>query len=631
MTKLLSYINTSEDLKHLSTEDLNKLAEELREFLISSISITGGHLAPNLGVVELTLAIHKVFSPIQDKIVWDVGHQSYIHKILTGRKEQFSTLRQFGGLSGFPKPEESRYDAFGTGHSSTSISAALGMAKARDLQGSNEEVLAVIGDGAMTGGMAFEAMNHAGHEQANMTVILNDNEMSIGTNVGALSSYLSRLRTDPKYHRIKEDVEFLLKRIPAIGGKMMKSVERVKDSMKYLMVSGMLFEELGFTYIGPIDGHNIPQLMEVLNNAKDKNGPVLVHVITKKGKGYEPAEKFPDKFHGTGPFEIETGNAPKKAETAPSYSKVFGDTISEIARKNESVVAITAAMKDGTGLTNFAREFPERFFDVGIAEQHAITFAAGLARKGFKPVVAIYSTFLQRAYDQIIHDVCMQDNPVIFAIDRAGIVGGDGETHQGLYDLSYLRSIPNLIVMAPKDEAELQRMLNTAVNINKPVAIRYPRGKGEGVTLWENMTPIPLYKGETIREGSQVAMIGVGKMVPDMLEVADMLKKEGIEPTVFNARFVKPLDESSILEIAQKHEYIYTFEENTELGGFGSQVLECLSKHGLAHKLIDRFCLPDEYIPHGDRSKVLSQYSLHSQELINKILNRLRGEQIEQG
>ncbi|OWZ84012.1 1-deoxy-D-xylulose-5-phosphate synthase [Natranaerobius trueperi] len=633
MYKLLDQINSPEDLQSLTADDLCRLSDEIRDFLISNVSKTGGHLAPNLGVVELSLALHSVFSTPKDKIVWDVGHQSYIHKILTGRKKQFNDLRKFKGLSGFPKPEESEHDSFATGHSSTSISAALGMAKARDLKQSSEKVVAVIGDGALTGGMAFEALNHAGHEKSNLTVILNDNEMSIGENVGAMSSYLSRLRTDPTYHRVKDDIEFLLKRIPAIGGKVIKSMERVKDSLKYLMVSGILFEEMGFTYLGPIDGHDVSNLLNVLKNAREKNGPVLVHVITKKGKGYEPAEKFPDKFHGVSSFDVSTGKPLERPNLPPKYSEVFGDTVTEIAKEDKSVVAITAAMKDGTGLKSFEKEFPERFFDVGIAEQHATTFAAGLASSGYKPVIALYSTFLQRAYDQITHDICLQNLPVVLGVDRAGIVGGDGETHQGLYDLSFLRNIPNLVIMSPKNEKELKDMISTGISLNKPVVIRYPRGCGEGVPLNEPPKLLPLYKGETLRKGNQIALVAVGKMVNHANKVAENLETHGISTTVYNARFIKPLDEEGIKKLASSHQHLCVFEENTEIGGFSSGVLEYLSSIGMSDKILFRFALPDKFIPQGERDKLLAEYMMAPEQISDKLLNFLRdeGEQVDHG
>ncbi|MDW7675694.1 MAG: 1-deoxy-D-xylulose-5-phosphate synthase, partial [Bacillota bacterium] len=535
MTKLLNKINSLEDFKQIPVNKMDQLATEIREFLIKSVSATGGHLAPNLGVVELTLALHYVYNSPNDKIIWDVGHQSYIHKLLTGRKDRFGTLRQFGGISGFPKISESPHDTFNTGHSSTSISAALGMAKARDLSGDNYQVIAVIGDGALTGGMAFEALNHAGDLGTDIIVVLNDNEMSISSNVGALSSYLSRLRTDPMYEKGKDEIEQLLKRIPAIGSKVLRVVDRLKDSLKYLVVPGMLFEELGFTYLGQIDGHHFGDVKTVLERAKQIKGPKLVHVITKKGRGYHHAESNPNKFHGIGSFDLETGEAIGK-KNAPTYTEIFGKTLVELAENDDKIVAITAAMPDGTGLTPFSKKYPDRFFDVGIAEQHAVTMAAGLATQGYKPIVAIYSTFMQRAYDQVLHDVCLQKLPVIFAIDRAGLVGEDGETHHGLFDLSFMGNIPNLVLMSPKDESELKDMLFTATKLNGPVAIRYPRGSGLGVALKESFMELSVGKGELIVEGDQLTIAAVGNMVQTAIAAAKILKDKGIAASVINSR-----------------------------------------------------------------------------------------------
>lgn len=596
-TPLLNQIKTPEDLKRLSLDDLNILARELRQKLIHVVSRTGGHLAPNLGVVELTLALHYVFDAPRDKIVWDVGHQSYVHKLLSGRQQEFDTLRQYGGLSGFPKRSESEYDSFNTGHSSTSISAVLGMALARDLKKENFHVIAVIGDGALTGGMAFEALNHAGHLGTNIIVVLNDNEMSISENVGALSGYLSRMRTDPMYNRHKEEMENLLKKIPSIGPTVFKAIERIKDSFKYLVVPGMIFEELGFTYLGPIDGHNIMEVKTVLERAKRTKGPIMVHVVTCKGKGYEPAEKNPDLFHGIGPFNINTGE-PVSASSVVSYTEIFGKTLCQLAADDERLLAITAAMPTGTGLTRFAELFPDRFFDVGIAEQHAVTLAAGLATEGFRPVVAIYSTFLQRAYDQILHDVAMQDLPVIFAVDRAGLVGEDGETHQGIYDFAYLRHIPNMVIMAPKDENELRFMLKTAQLLDKPVSIRYPRGSGIGVQISEEIKDIPVGKAEVLRDGKDIALFAVGPLVYEALAAAESLHEHGIEVAVVNCRFIKPLDVETITEYTRKTGKVITLEEHALEGGFGSAVLELLQEQGLrAH--VERIGLPDRFIEQG--------------------------------
>lgn len=605
--KLLDTVKSPADIKKMRVSELNKLAAEIREELIEDVSKTGGHLAPSLGVVELTLALHYIFNSPEDKLVWDVGHQSYVHKMITGRREQFATLRQMGGMSGFPKRKESPHDAFDTGHSSTSISAALGMALARDLSQKDNEVVAIIGDGALTGGMAFEALNHAGHLGTNLIVVLNDNEMSIVENVGALSGYLSRMRTDPKYYRGKEEIENILKRIPTIGNVVYKAVERIKDSFKYLMVPGMLFEELGFTYLGPVDGHSISDMIEVFNHAKKVDEPVLVHVVTKKGKGYEPAEENPDKFHGVGPFDIKTGETSKSKSV--SYTEVFGQTLCELAAEDNKILAITAAMPAGTGLNYFADKFPERYFDVGIAEQHAVTMAAGMACAGFKPVVAIYSTFFQRAYDQILHDVANQNLPVILGIDRAGLVGEDGSTHQGLFDLSFLRHIPNMVIMAPKDENELRAMMKTAVNYNGPVAIRYPRGAGEGVQLDKDYEALPVGKAEVLKEGKDITIMAIGNTVHNSMKAADKLAEEGIEAGVINCRFVKPLDEETIIKYAQKSEKLLTVEENVLMGGFGSAIIELLESRDI-NVPVHRLGIPDEFVRHGAVSLLREKYGL---------------------
>ncbi len=585
------------------------MAAELREKIIATVAQNGGHLASNLGTVELTLVLHRLFTSPTDKLVWDVGHQSYTHKLLTGRRVAFATLRQAGGLSGYPKRAESPHDCFGAGHSSTSISAALGLATARDLSGQRHHVVAVIGDGAMTGGMAFEALNHAGQSGTRLIVILNDNEMSISENVGALSSHLSRLRSNPAYFRIKADVEYLLRRIPLVGKRLAAAAERLKDSLKYLLVRGAMFEELGFTYLGPVDGHNLTSLQEVLGAAKKVNGPVLVHVLTRKGKGYPPAEKNPDRFHGVGPFDQSTGLSPR-SEAPPSFTQVFGQTMLALAAKSPKLVAISAAMTAGTGLEEFRDRYPGRFFDVGIAEQHAVTFAAGLAAAGYKPVVAIYSTFFQRAYDQIIHDVCLQNLPVVLAIDRGGIVGEDGETHQGVFDLSFLRLVPNLTVLAPKDENELQQMLYTAVQVPGPVAIRYPRQAGFGVPLDQKCQEIPLGRAEELRSGRDAAILAIGTMVPLAQSAAELLAGEGIEAMVLNCRSVKPLDTAAVLRAAQSTGAIITVEDNILAGGFGSAVSEALAAGGSAGTKVRHLGLPDRFIAHGPRAQVLEQYGL---------------------
>ncbi|MGB9802658.1 1-deoxy-D-xylulose-5-phosphate synthase [Desulfofundulus sp.] len=623
MGDLLSTINSPADLRSLDVAGLQQLAAEIRQEIIETVARNGGHLAPNLGVVELTLALHRVFQTPRDKIIWDVGHQSYVHKLVTGRRPVFHTLRQFGGISGFPRPQESEHDSFGTGHSSTSISAALGMALARDLKGENYAVVAVIGDGAMTGGMAFEALNHAGHHKTNLIVVLNDNEMSISPNVGGLAQYLSRLRTDPMYSRGKEELEQLLKRIPAIGRRVVKAVERLKDSLKYLVVPGMFFEELGFIYLGPIDGHNIQAMINIFQQARVTRGPVLVHVLTHKGRGYPPAEKNADKFHGVGPFEVKTGRVIKKAGEPPSYTEVFGRTLEELGRRDQRIVAITAAMPSGTGLDRFAAAFPERFFDVGIAEQHAVTLGAGLAAGGLRPVVAIYSTFLQRAYDQVLHDVCLQNLPVTLALDRAGLVGEDGATHHGVFDFAYLRSIPNLVLMAPGDENELRQMLKTALEHPGPAVLRYPRSSGTGCPLDDEIIPLPVGKARVLREGDDVTLLAIGTMVPLALEAASILEQQGIYATVINARFVKPLDVECITRYALRTRRVVTIEEHVLQGGFGSAVLELLGDRGLRSVQVIRLGIPDEFIEHGSRPILLARCGLTVERLVDTVLQSL--------
>ncbi|KUO71069.1 MAG: 1-deoxy-D-xylulose-5-phosphate synthase, partial [Clostridia bacterium BRH_c25] len=547
MYKILDSINSPDDLKKLSYKELEILSSELRDYTIKVVSENGGHLASNLGVVELTLALHRIFDTPEDKIVWDVGHQSYIHKIVTGRREQFSSLRKMGGISGFPKRDESVHDAFETGHSSTSISAALGIAKARDLNGENYSVVAVIGDGALTGGMSFEALNQAGDFPTNLIVILNDNEMSISQNIGGLSNYLSRLRTEPAYFKLKSELETILNKIPLVGKSMFKMAENIRDWLKYILVPGVIFEELGFKYLGPIDGHDIKKLEDVLRRAKSYNGyPVLIHVVTVKGKGYSKAEDKPQMYHGISPFFIENGELKTKS-TKKTYSEVFGETLLELGSKNEKILAVSAAMAEGTGLAGFAEKYKNRFFDVGIAEQHAVTFCAGLATGGYRPVFAVYSTFLQRAYDQVVHDVCMQKLPVVFAIDRAGIVGSDGETHQGVFDITYLRHIPNITIMSPKDGKELRDMLRLAVSLEGPAAIRYPRGNAREFDYPD--TPLELGKSEILIEGEDGVIISEGSMVFRALEVCGRLKQAGKSFSVINARFIKPLDEKLLLEL----------------------------------------------------------------------------------
>jgi 1-deoxy-D-xylulose-5-phosphate synthase len=619
--KLLEKVHAPRDIRTMTFVELNELAGEIRWEIINTVARTGGHIAPSLGVVELTLALHRVFNTPLDKIIWDVGHQSYAHKLITGRREHFCTLRQFRGLSGFPQPGESEYDPFGTGHSSTSISAALGMAVARDLKNEAYSVVAVIGDGAMTGGMSFEALNHAGHLKKNLIVILNDNEMSITQNVGAMSGYLTRLRTDPMYSRGKEELEQLLRKIP-IGSTLLRLGEKVKDSLKYLVVPGMIFEELGFVYLGPVDGHDLKAVTKILQQAKSLKGPVLVHVLTKKGRGYRPAEKNPDKFHGIGAFNINSGEVIKKSNI-PSYTDVFGRTLSKLARTNQNIVAVTAAMQGGTGLENFARLYPERFFDVGIAEQHAVTLAAGMAVGGYHPVVAVYSTFLQRAYDQILHDVCLQKLPVTFAVDRAGIVGDDGATHQGLFDIAYLRPLPGMVVMAPKDENELQHMLAAAVRHPGPSAVRYPRGVGVGSEMDHDFKTIPIGKAEVLREGKDVTLLALGSMVCLAEKAAQDLAGLGIKSTVVNARFVKPLDRELILHFAERTGRIITIEEHVLQGGFGSAVLELLHDAGLNNTRVRCAGIPDTFVEHGKPPLLMNKYGLTVEQIVKVVVDRL--------
>ena len=625
-SKLLDTINSPADVKKLSDEQLKQLAAEIRQLLIEVISHTGGHLAPNLGVVELTLALHKVFDTPQDKLIFDVGHQAYIHKIITGRREQFPTLRQYGGLSGFPKRSESEHDAFGTGHSSTSISAALGMAVARDLQGEDYNVVAIIGDGSMTGGMAFEALNNAGTLHKKMIVVLNDNEMSISKNVGAISDYLYHLRTGETYNKIKNDIEGWLKNME-FGTDVLKAIRRLKGSVKYLMVPTSIFEELGFTYLGPVDGHDIHGLIEVLQAAKKIDGPVMVHVLTKKGKGYKPAEESPNKFHGTGPFEIVTGKKITNPAAPISYTEVFGKTITELADSDKKVVGLTAAMPDGTGLNIFAQAHPDRFFDVGIAEQHAVTAAAGMAAAGMKPVTAIYSTFMQRAYDSILHDICMQKLHVTMCLDRAGLVGDDGYTHHGVFDYAYLRSIPNMTIMAPKDENELRHMLKTALSFNGPISVRYPRGSGVGVDITEPMQELPIGKAEVLREGTELCFWAIGSMVQSAVQAADKLKEQGIDAGVVNMRFAKPLDKELLIEHAKRYGKIVTLEEGVLAGGVGSEVLEILDDAGLLQQCaVLRLGIPDEFVTHGDKKLLFRDLGLDTDAIVKKAVAFVKGE-----
>ncbi len=625
MYEILESLQGPESLKKLTDMQQKALAREIRHTIIDTVSKVGGHLASNLGVVELSIALHSIYSSPRDKIIWDVGHQSYVHKLLTGRYEAFDSLRQFGGISGFPHIDESPHDAFGTGHSSTSISAALGFAAARDLKNEDYSVIAVIGDGAMTGGMAFEALNHAGHLQKDMTVILNENEMSISRNVGSLSRYLSRMRTHPKYFKVKEDIEGIIKRIPAVGDSVAKVAEKAKDSIKYFLVPSMLFEELGFTYLGPIDGHDLPLIKDVLTRAKKLKGPVLIHVVTQKGKGYRPALDNPATFHGIGSFNKETGEIIVNGN-GQSFSAAFGEGMVELAAKDQSIIALTAAMVDGTGLSAFAKAYPDRFFDVAIAEQHAVTYAAGLARSGLKPVFAVYSTFLQRAYDQVVHDVCLQNLPVVFAVDRAGIVGNDGPTHHGAFDLSYLSHIPNIQVLAPCCCAEMKNMLQYALNADGPVAIRYPRGKGPQVKGYSPGTVVK-GKSEVVRKGETLCIIAVGNMLPRACRVADLLEKKGINAGIINARFVKPVDSEMLSVILKDYDRIAVLEDNVIRGGYGSYLLEQLNSMGLDTmdikiKLIG---LPDEFITYGDTKSLYSAYGLDDKGIYYNLLELAEG------
>lgn len=617
---LLQEINSPDQLKKLSIRELEQLSQEIRQFLIERLSRTGGHLASNLGVVELTVALHYVLNSPEDKLIWDVGHQSYVHKMLTGRIDMFGTLRKYQGLSGFPKRNESAHDVWETGHSSTSLSAAMGMALARDLKKESNKVVAIIGDGALTGGMALEALNHIGHEGTDLITILNDNEMSIAPNVGALHNHLGKLRTDHNYKKAKEELEHLLRKIPAVGGKLAKTAERIKDSLKYLLVSGVFFEELGFTYLGPVDGHNLPLLLESLKRATQTKGPVLIHVVTKKGKGYAPAEADSHTWHGVSPYKIESGELVKKSGP-PAYNKVFGDTMIKLAELNKDLVAITPAMPGGSGLTGFAEKFPDRFYDVGIAEQHAVTMAAGLATQDIKPVCAIYSTFLQRGYDQVVHDVTRQNLNVLFAIDRAGFVGEDGETHHGLYDIGFLRSQPNIVIMMPRDENEFQHMIYTGMKYTEgPVAVRYPRGGGIGIPMDPEFKEIPIGKSVILEEGSQVAILALGNMVELALEAASRLREEGMQPIVIDARFVKPLDRDLLLWLAKEQFHVITIEEAAIAGGFGSAVMEFYAAEGYHNMVVEAMGVPDVFVEHGSVTEQRKEIGLTTECIVQKTI-----------
>ncbi len=615
MARLLDKINGPSDLKELSLAELELLSQEVRQEIIGTINSIGGHYASNLGTVELTVALHKVFNSPWDKIVWDVGHQAYPHKLLTGRRDRFNTIRQQGGLSGFLSRDESIHDAFGAGHASTSISAAYGMAVARDLKGENNHVVAVIGDGALTGGMAYEALNNAGHSDRRFIVILNDNEMSIAPNVGAVSKYLYAVRTDPRYDRAKMGVEKALTHVP-FGRRFLHFGKRFKNSLKEFVVPAMIWEELGFTYLGPVDGHNVSELLDVLEAAKQSHKPVFIHAITVKGKGHDMAEEDAVKWHAVSP----PGKPGVAKSTAPRFQDVFADALIEIAKEDKRVVAITAAMPDGTSLNKFAQIFPDRFFDVGIAEQHAVTFAAGLATEGIKPVCAIYSTFLQRAYDQVIHDVCIQNLPVVFAMDRGGVVGDDGRTHQGAFDISYLRPIPNIVLMAPKDENELRHMIYTAVKHDGPIAVRYPRGNGYGTPTDDKLKTIPIGKAEVLRKGRDLAIVAYGNPVNAAVSSAELLSAEGIEASVINARFAKPIDEELLADLGSNFSRILTVEEGALPGGFGDAVLEFFHKHDeLAEPKIHCIGLPDEFIDHGPQAVWRDRFNLSAEGIVREV------------
>ena len=616
---VLDRIQKENDIKSLTNAEIEELKDEIREFLITTISETGGHLASNLGVIELTMALHLTFDLPKDKIIWDVGHQSYTHKILTGRKDAFSNLRQYGGISGFPKTAESPCDCFNTGHSSTSISAGLGMAMARDIEGENYSVVSVIGDGALTGGIAFEALNNASQLHSNFIIVLNDNNMSISENVGGMNLYLSNFRTADSYRDLKSGVMNTLNSIPVYGERMVKRIRSAKSGIKQLFVPGMFFEEMGIIYLGPVDGSNINEMRKVFLEAKRVNGPVLVHVITKKGAGYAPAERHPSRFHGTEPFEIENG-IPKNKRLKAHYTDVFSTIIKKLGERNDKIVTITAAMEDGTGLRRFHNVLPERFFDVGIAEQHAVTFAAGLANAGLVPVFAVYSSFLQRAYDQILHDVCIQNLHVIFAIDRAGLVGSDGETHQGIFDLSYLSSIPNMTILAPKNKWELSDMLKFATKFDGPIAVRYPRGEAyDG--LKEHREPIQYGKSERITEGKDVALFALGSMVATAVEVVERLQEHGVEATLINARFAMPFDKEAIGEIACSHKLLVTMEENVQSGGFGEHVNQYILEKGYEISTLN-ISIPDVYVEHGSVTILKKVLGIDTDSIVKRILEK---------
>ncbi len=614
---LLEQIEQANDIKKIAPKDYDKLAAEIREFLIEKISVTGGHLGSNLGAVELTMALHLSLNMPEDKIVWDVGHQSYTHKLLTGRREGFETLRKYGGMSGFPKRKESPCDSFDTGHSSTSISAGLGLVKARDLLEEKSTIVSVIGDGALTGGMAYEALNNASRLDTNFIIVLNDNNMSISENVGGVSKYLNNIRTADNYLDLKEGIYNRLQEMPKYGKAVIQGIRRAKSSFKHLVIPGMFFEDMGITYLGPVDGHDIEAMMRVFKEAKRCKNAVMVHVLTKKGKGYEPAERHPARFHGAEPFEIATG-LPSKPRSVPNYTDIFSTVMCKLGARDKKVVAITAAMPDGTGLKRFRNMYPDRFFDVGIAEEHAVTFAAGLAAGGMKPIVAIYSSFLQRAYDQMIHDVCIQNLPVVFAIDRAGLVGSDGETHQGIFDLSFLSSIPNMHVMAPKNKWELSDMVKYALTLGVPVAIRYPRGEAY-CGLHEYRAPMQYARAEYIYEEEDIVLLAVGSMVKTAVEVREQLKERGFSCSLVNARFVKPIDEEIICEVVKEHKLLVTMEENVASGGYGEHVRDFMGQIGAENNLLN-ICIPDEYVEHGNVDLLRKEVGIDAESIVKRII-----------
>lgn len=612
MEKVLDRINSVKDLRKLSIEEKEKLAEEIRKVLLDVVSENGGHLASNLGVVELTIALHSVFNTPKDSIIWDVGHQTYVHKILTGRKDKISSLRRLNGIAGFPKTSESDFDCFNTGHSSTSISVALGMARANKIEGKSDKVIAVIGDGALTGGMAQEALNDAGASNADITVILNDNEMSISKNVGGITYFLSKLRTKKFYTKTNNRVKSVLQKIPGIGKPFVKLVQKLKRGVKQIFIQKMYYEDIGFTYFGPVDGHDLEKLESILNTSKTISGPVLIHVVTKKGKGYKIAEENPDKFHSVSSFDVETGKL--KKEKKDDYSKIMGNKLVELAQKDEKIVAVSAAMIDGTGLKEFKKQFPNRIFDVGIAEQHALGMAAGLAKKGLKPVVPIYSSFYQRAYDQVIHDICIQKLPVVMCVDRAGIVGNDGETHQGIFDMAFFSLIPNITIMSPKNFAELEKMLEFAVNLNEPVVIRYPRGC-EGKIKFDKCDDIKLGKAEVIKKGKDLTIVAIGKMVERAVEVSDILKEQNIDCEIINARFVKPLDYNTIERSIRKTKNVITIEDGILKGGLGSSVMEFINEYKIEDVFVKMYGYDDVFVQHGSVEELEKLYGLDAKSI----------------